>query len=46
LPRPSIVTIGQLAALSDAELLSVPTLGRKTLDEIKELLRTLSVERV
>jgi len=42
---PPIVTIGQLAALSDAELLRVPTLGRKTLDKIKQLLRALGVER-
>jgi DNA-directed RNA polymerase alpha subunit len=37
--------MGRLAALSDAELLRVPTLGRKTLDEVKQLLRALGVER-
>jgi DNA-directed RNA polymerase alpha subunit len=40
------VSARTLAALSDAELLRVPTLGRKTLDEIKRLLRALGDERV
>ena len=43
--RPPIVTIGQLAVLSNAELPRVPTLGRKTFDKIRQLLRALGVQR-
>jgi DNA-directed RNA polymerase alpha subunit len=34
----AIDTLGDIAKISDGELLGIPNLGRKSLDEIKEML--------
>ena len=39
-----IRTVGQLATMTEAELLRAPNFGRKSLKEVKEILESLGVE--